>query len=142
MAPIELFVKVAATGEQPAGALTVNDEIGFVNTVTVDVWVSEQPAAVEAVRFTVYIIFDAVVFVNVSVGSVAEELFPLPKFQLYIVAFADVLVKFTVRVGHPLIGVSVKSAVGLTLIFIVCDIVCVQFAVFTINSTVYVFWIE
>mgnify|MGYP007026953961 CR=1 FL=1 len=52
-APEEVLEKVAATGEQPAGALTENNEIGFLNTVTVDVKESEQPEAVDAVRFIV-----------------------------------------------------------------------------------------
>ena len=44
--------------------------------------------------------------------------------------------KLTVRVGQPLIGVNVKSAVGFTLMLMVCKTVSVQLAVFTINSTV------
>ena len=47
--------------------------------MTVEVWVSVQPAAVEATKFTVYTKFDAVVLVKLSIGSVVVEVFPFPK---------------------------------------------------------------
>ena len=109
---MEVFVNVAATGEHPAGAFKVNEAVGFGKTVTVVVLVSVQPAGVLAVKLIVYTLFIVNVFVNVSKGFVRSYVVPFPKSQLQEVAFDDVFVKFTDRVGQPFIGVKVKSAVG------------------------------
>jgi hypothetical protein len=53
LAPTELLVNVAATGEHPAGAFNVKEAVGFGNTMTVVVLVSVQLAGVLAVKLTV-----------------------------------------------------------------------------------------
>ena len=47
------MLNVKAIGEQPVLELILNDAVGFANTVMVDVWVSEHPVAVIAVKLIV-----------------------------------------------------------------------------------------